>query len=432
VVDAAHRAGVRVFTVGLASPAYRPRTLKRLAADTGGDYALASSPERLQGIFDRLGAALSQQYLLRYHSLAKPSKRVTVEVRLRGVEAPITSTYTTPALRLEPAPPYRRDLGAVFWLSPAAVVIAALLCGLLVGGIVLLLLRNRGSGLLERVRQFVPILDHDDAGAQPRVGGAGGSRRSRPRLASFGSWERLEEDLDIARIQISAARIALMTVAGTALAMWMFATLSGTGGAALIGLAVPVAVRAYVKVKAMRQRRAFADQLSDNVQVVASAMRAGHSFAGALSVVVEEAPEPSRREFRRVVNDERLGKPIEDAFKDVAQRMRNDELEHIGLVARLQTQTGGNTAEVLDRLVDTLRSRADLRRLVRTLTAQGRLGGWVVSGLPVAVLAAMSILNPEYAQKIFATGAGHVMLVVSVVLIVLGSTVIRRIVDIKV
>jgi tight adherence protein B len=187
-----------------------------------------------------------------------------------------------------------------------------------------------------------------------------------------------------------------------------------------------------VSFKAQRQRKAFEEQLADNVQVIASAMRAGHSFVGALSVVTEEAPEPSRREFQRVVHDERLGKPIEGAFTAAARRMRNDELDHVGLVARLQTQTGGNTAEVLDQLVDTLRSRADMRRLVRTLTAQGRLGGWVVSALPVVVLIALTILSPTYAEKIFGTGSGQIMLVMSAVLIGLGSLAIRRIVDIKV
>ena len=87
---------------------------------------------------------------------------------------------------------------------------------------------------------------------------------------------------------------------------------------------------------------------------------------------------------------------------------------------------------MLDRLVETMRARAELRRLVRTLTAQGRLGGWVVGALPVVLLVALSVLSPDYAQKIFETGSGHVMLAISAVLIGLGLFAIRRIVDIKV
>jgi tight adherence protein B len=428
VVAAAQRAGARVFTVGLESDSYRPATLEGLADATGGSYALASSPERLEAIFDRLGTMLSSQYLLRYRSFAPPRELVELEVRVRGEET-ATSTYTSPALALEAAP-FQRSLSGALWRSPAATIFAALVCGLLVGAIVLLLLRGRGGGLLERVSRFVPIASDDDD-LDERLSARGAAHRG-PRPSGGRLWAQFKEDLDIARLDIGAGRLTLLTVTATAVAMWLVATLSGVPGAAVIGLAVPPAVRLFVIVKAGRQRRAFADQLADNVQIIASAMRAGHSFVGALSVVVEEAAEPSRREFMRIVNDERMGKPIEQAFAELASRMRNDELEHIGLVARLQTQTGGNTAEVLDRLVETLRSRGELRRLVRTLTAQGRLGGWVVSALPLLLLLAMTLLSPSYAEKIFDTGAGHVMLAISAVLIGAGTLAIRRIVDIKV
>jgi tight adherence protein B len=432
VLDAARRAGARIFTVGLESRAYRRATLEELAERTGGSYAVASSPGRLEVIFDRLGAVLSRQYLLRYRSLAQPSERVKVAVRVRGEDVAATSLYTTPALPGEFRRPFRRSPADVFWLSAAAAVTVALACGLLVGAITLLLLRGRRGGLLERISRFVPSILEEDEHARFSVRRPDRIHSARLTLSGVRRWQRLAEDLDIARLRVSAGKLALLTLAGTVVAMWAFATLSGTGAAALLGLVVPVAVRAFVSVKARRQRRAFAEQLADNVQVVASALRAGHSFVGALAVVVEEAAEPSRREFRRVVNDERLGKTTEQAFSELARRMRNEEIEHVGLVARLQTETGGNTAEVLDRLVDTLRARAELRRLIQTLTAQGRLAGWVVSALPIVVLAALTVLNRRYAEKIFETGSGHVMLVVSAALIVLGSLAIRRIVDIKV
>ncbi len=433
VLDAARRAGVRVFTVGLKSRSYEASTMRELASGTGGTYAVASSPRRLEKIFDRLGAALSSQYLLRYRSLAKPEERVAVEVRIGGGDMVASAAYTTPALALDSAPPFRRSLGEVFWLSPVAALAVSLACALMLGGTLLLILRNRGGGLLERVGHFVPFTaEADDPHTSSSLhgltpGGGAGSRWSRLRRL-----ERLREDLDVAQVRVSAERLVLAVVGGTLVTMWLLAAATGTNGAAVLGLAVPVCVRLGVSLKAGRQRKAFAEQLPDNVQIVASAMRAGHSFIGALSVVVEEAAQPARREFQRLVHDERLGKPIEVAFTAAGARMRNEELDHVGLVARLQTETGGNTSEVLDRLVETLRSRAELRRMVRTLTAQGRLGGWVVSAMPVAVLIAMTILSPAHAQRLFATGPGHAMLIVSAVLIALGFLAIRRIVDIKV
>jgi tight adherence protein B len=433
VVAAARRAGARLFTVGLRSRSYDPSQLEELADRTGGGYAVASSPRQLERIFDRLGSVLSNEYVLRYRSLAGPAERVGVELHIEGEPDPARASYTSPALDLQPAAPFRRSLADTFWRSPAAAAVVSLACALLLGVVVLLLLRNRGGGLLDRVRHFVPVSPHGgDPDARSPVTRFRSGQGSGLSLSGVEWWERFKEDMDVARMEVRPERLGLAVLAGTVLAMWLFAALLGTPVASLLALAIPAATRAVVRFKSGRQRKAFAEQLADNIQVVASAMRAGHSFAGALSVVVEEAAEPSRREFMLLIQDERLGKPIEEAFTTAASRMRNEELDHIGLVARLQTQTGGNTAEVLDRLVDTLRSRAELRRLVRTLTAQGRLGGWVVSALPVVILIALTLLSREYAAKIFTTSAGHGMLVASATLILLGSLVIRRIVDIKV
>jgi tight adherence protein B len=187
-----------------------------------------------------------------------------------------------------------------------------------------------------------------------------------------------------------------------------------------------------IQRKVEQQRKLFQDQLADNLQVIASAMRAGQSFTGALSVAVSDAPQPTRREFERVVADERLGVPLDQGLSVVARRMRNRDLEQIELVAMLQRQTGGNMAEVLDQAAETIRERADLRRMVKTLTAQGRMSRWVVTALPPGLVLMITAINPGYIRPLFATGAGHAVLVVSAVMVVCGSLVIKRIVNIEV
>jgi tight adherence protein B len=161
-------------------------------------------------------------------------------------------------------------------------------------------------------------------------------------------------------------------------------------------------------------------------------MRAGHSFSAALSVMAEEAPEPTRRELARAIADERLGVPVEDALHAVARRMASRDLEQVALVAALQRETGGNTAEVLDRVTETVRERAALRRMVLTLTAQGRLSRWIVSALPVVLLGVITLINPDYVRPLYTTGFGHVVLALAGVMVISGSLVIKRIVDIKV
>jgi tight adherence protein B len=132
------------------------------------------------------------------------------------------------------------------------------------------------------------------------------------------------------------------------------------------------------------------------------------------------------------VTDEKVGVSVADALASVGRRMDNSEIEYVGVVARLQSESGGNSAEVLDRVVATTRERQQLRREVRTLTAQGRLSGAVVSGLPVAMAGVISVLNPGYLSPLTDEPGGRALLLLAAAMTTAGWLAIRRIVDIKV
>jgi len=200
----------------------------------------------------------------------------------------------------------------------------------------------------------------------------------------------------------------------------------------VFALGVPFIAHGLVRRKRKEIRDDFAEQLPDNLQVLASALRAGHSFVGALSVVAADAPEPAQTEFRRVVADDQLGVPIDQSLREVARRMASTELEQVGLLAELQRESGGNMAEVLETVVATIRDRFDLRRLIKTLTAQGRMARWVLTLLPVFLAIAITLLNPAYMRPLFTTTPGQVLIAIAVVMLVTGSLVIKRIVNIKV
>ena len=133
-----------------------------------------------------------------------------------------------------------------------------------------------------------------------------------------------------------------------------------------------------------------------------------------------------------MIADEQLGVPIDEALMRVAERMKSRDLEQVALLAELQRTAGGNAAEVLDTVVETLRDRADLRRLVRTLTAQGRMARWILSALPICAGLGLAALQPDAITPLIQTGTGQAMLVLAAVMVVTGSFVIQKIVDIKV
>jgi tight adherence protein B len=432
VAAAARANGVRIFSVGLRSGAFDPRALTTLAQNARGSYNEASDARDLARIYDQLGARLSNEYLINYRSLAGPRDRVHVAVTVQGVPGIATAEYTSPALRIA-VPPYHTGN---FWTSAGAAFLVSLLGGLLVATTFWFALSRPGRrSLRRRVSQFVSPQTPEQAPAGNQQVLAVSQRFVAGVQRTFEQmrwWPAFEEDLDVARIRMAAAQLVGLTLAGTVLLMLVIVMLAGNVLVACLALLVPLAVRSFVRFKRDRERRLFAEQLADNLQVISSALRAGHSLVGALSVAIIDAAEPTKREFGRVVADEKLGIPLEESLAVVSRRMQCRDLEQVMLVAALQRETGGNTAEVLDRVADTVRERADLRRLVNTLTAQGRMSRWIVTALPVVLAFAISVLNPDYLKPLFNTGAGHVALVLAVILLVAGSMAIKKIVTIEV
>jgi tight adherence protein B len=424
VVAAAQRERVRVFTVGLRSGTFEPDALSSLADATGGAYAEASSAAELEAIFVELGSRLSSEYLVRYRSNARPESHVEVDVAVTGVgDAAVDYVAPTPSR----VAPYHRSVFSRFVLSPASVAAVGLLVAALVAWALVLLARGPKRNLVERVAQFSSGIHRALADPDPVTarGALTATRYTR------GWWARLQHDLEIARLDVTPRQVAAATGAVTlvlAVVLGFFSLVL-----ALLGLvAPPLVARAVVQWKLRRLRDDFADQLPAALQVLASALRAGHSFSGALNVVVDNTREPAHSELRRVAQDDQLGVSPEVAIRRIAERMANRDLEQVALLAELQRTSGGNSAEVLDTVVETIRQRAELRRLVRSLTAQGRMARWILTALPVVLALFLWFMQPEIMGSFFASGSGQVALLVAVVMVATGSAVIQRIVDIDV
>jgi tight adherence protein B len=424
---------VRVFTVGIRSGAFDPTSLRGLANRTGGTYALATH-DQLVGLFQALADQLAQrEYLLRYNSLASPQQLVHVSVRVPSVGGAGGITYRSPAL---PAPPpvasYHPSLFSRIASSPITEVIVILLCALLVAFAAAVLFRPRDSGIQRRLSEFVTLASAKEVGD-----GAPGGRRSlflgeaERTLESRSWWTRFEEELEIAQIKTPAIQIVAAAIA-TTLAAFVIIYLIGGILFALLAFLVPFVFRWYCRRKLLQRRKAFSEQLPDALAIIASALRAGHSLASALSVVVENADDPMKSELQRVIAAEQLGSPLDDALEVTVKRMDNRDLEQLAFVARLQRESGASAAEVIDQVTENVRERFELRRLVNTLTAQGRLSRWIVSLLPVGLLLIILVLNPSYLHPLFHKTSGQVLLVFAALLVCLGSWVIGKIVDIKV
>jgi tight adherence protein B len=317
--------------------------------------------------------------------------------------------------------------------SVGADIALSVIVGGLIGFIVVVLTGPRSTNVAKRVSVYVTPT-HEISPVDSRrslVERALGDKQAQ-QLERSPLISRIRLELEVADIKIGVEQLLLIVLAATVLVGWALATSTHSDLAALLGLFVPVVANQIVKFMAGRQRRAFSEQLPDNLAVLASAMRAGQTFIGALRAVLEDAPEPSRRELGRAVLDEQIGASLSEALSHVSDRMRSEDFQHVTIVASLQRETGGNTAEVIDMVAHTVRERMEIRRMVRGLTAQGRLSGGVLSLLPVGLLILISFVNPTYVHPLFHTTEGLIGLGIGIGLVICGGLAIRKIVDIKV
>ena len=222
---------------------------------------------------------------------------------------------------------------------------------------------------------------------------------------------------------------------GSALLLSMLLLLAGGGKpvvgvlGAVVGLAIPYIL---VNIKTAKRMKVFNSQLGDALILIANSLRTGYSFMQAADMVAQEMRPPISTEFARVVKEMNLGVTIENALGNLAKRIDSDDLDLVVTAVLIQRQVGGNLSEVLDNIAKTIRERVRIRGEIRTLTAQGRISGIIISLLPIGLGLVIYALNPEYIQVLFVHPAGQIMLGVSLAGQVIGILVIRRIVDIEV
>jgi tight adherence protein B len=421
---------VRVYTVGIESPDFDPESLQQIAEKTGGTYASASSPEALRKIYDQLGFQLGNEYLLRYRSTARPGEKVDVQIAVPGAE-PVSFAYDTPSAGTSgPYKPAFRDKLLQSWLLVP--LIAAAILGLLALALRSLWSLRSNQALVKRLGDFVTLPDEQRAKARRKevdeLLAAVGQQKQRQR-----NWRWMEgfaEDVDVGQIDRDPTKMIWLSVA----AGLLLGVVAGVAlGTFWIVLAVvpPVILNLVVRGKARRVRKEFAEQLPENLDVLASALRAGHSLAGAMGVVADEAPEPSKREFSRVVTDEQLGIPLDEALEVTAKRMQNTDVDQLAVLALVQREAGGNTAEVLDQVTRNIRARMDIRRLVTVLTAQGKFSSVVVACVPLGIFLFLMLVNPDHLDPLFHRMIGQVAGIAAIFMTLIGFYVIRRIVSIE-
>jgi tight adherence protein B len=298
--------------------------------------------------------------------------------------------------------------------------------------------KPRGAWLRERIDPYDRFHAVGDGAA---IHASPGWRPDADRI--YGAAERAFENT-----RVWKATMTLLERAGSTLRPAEFAwrsLLVGLGAAVLSGLVWHhaglsllallggglVAPIMWVKHKAYRRRSAFSDQLADVLMTMSTSLKVGVSFTHSLTAIVEDGQAPANEEFERLLTEIQLGRAPEEALAAMADRIDSEDLRLVLMSIAIQREIGGSLAELFARVSETVRERQNFRRKVKALTAMGRMSAYFLIALPIITALMISLVSRDYIQPLFDTTAGHVMIAVMVVMMVVGSFFLKRIVTIK-
>jgi tight adherence protein B len=209
--------------------------------------------------------------------------------------------------------------------------------------------------------------------------------------------------------------------------VWLFSSMVLIDAAA--GLALGLLPFGILSFKRSRRIKAFNAVLAESIDMLARALRAGHSVAGAIEMLSENAQEPAASEFGEIFKQMNLGLPMRDALLQLLERVPSADLRVLVTAILVQKDTGGNLAEILDRTVFVIRERLRIQGEIQVQTAQGRITGWILSALPIVMMVMLNLVNPGYSSVLFHDPFGRKLMYFSMGMLALGAFIIRRIVN---
>lgn len=441
---AVRAAGGALFAMGPDHPGFG--TLAEVAQRTGGQALRADDAGAVGQLFADVRATLERQYITTFSS-RHPSGTVPLSLSIGAasdeVEMVVGSAQAG-AANLEPAPVaspsgpkvFRQKTGLYLGLGLLAVAafIAALSLGMTFLG-----RENTLSQTLQPYSEgYVAAQDDDEDDGRPqqlattpllqRAVEATGQLAERRGLLQV-----VEARLEQANLSLRPAEAIFFYAAGIIVVAALFLAVAGSAFGALIGTIVAALIPpAVLNFLASRRRKQFASLLPDTLQLLASTLRAGFSLMQGVEAVSTEVAEPMGRELRRVVTESRLGRPLEEALEAVAERMDSPDFAWAVMAIRIQREVGGNLAELLVTVADTMVERERLRRDVDALTAEGRVSAIVLGLLPFGLGIFILGANPGYMDPLFEETIGRIMLFGALILMGVGFIWMKKTIEVEI
>jgi tight adherence protein B len=267
------------------------------------------------------------------------------------------------------------------------------------------------------------------------------SSLTRLALSGVRSFERLlagrnvklfsRAELENAGLRLSQAEFFLLVGIGACVGMLVGIVIVGPLVGLLFALLAPFVGKLVLGFLAGKRRAAFDGQLGDTLQLLSGGLRAGHSILRAIDAAAMESQKPTSEEMRRVITETSLGRDLLAALNDTAERMKNEDFVWISQAIQINREVGGNLAEVLDQVNETIRERAEIKGHIKALAAEGKFSAYILIAMPFGIVAMLLAVSPNYMNSMFTHPLGWVMIGASFVLMTIGALWMRKIIDLK-
>jgi tight adherence protein B len=426
-IAAARKAGVTVYPIAIESPSFSPAPLERLAKATGGRYSGARDSSALTAVYTSIAAELRRTWQLTYATSSRPGETVSL-----GTSSATTETLL-PGVAVVTGPTDSSLPTKLFQVGPVVTGLLVAFCIFLAS---LFALRAPPGSRLRR--RLAPHLERERKRAargrvQERFITASTVMRATER--AFGHlklWHTLHRLLERADVPLRTVELAYISAGGGLLLGIVFAVAGSASFVTLAAMATGALLPiGFVWFKAKRRLAALEDQLPDLLTTLAASLKAGHSFRQGIQAVVDEGAEPESKEFKRVLTETSLGRPMDDALAEMGERVGSENLSFVITAVTIQRQVGGSLAGIFDMVAEAVRNRQQFARKIKSLTAMGKMSAYVLLGLPFFIAGALTLLNPEYMDPLYHTSSGHTLIMIGLTMMFFGTLVLKKIVSFR-
>jgi tight adherence protein B len=435
-IAAARSAGVNVFVIGIESPRFKPAPLQRLADATNGSYYGTASTEALAEVYTSIAEDLRRTWHLDYVTSARPGDRLDLVVELPGgvaLTSHVTAPGDAPSAAAKPSPLLPDFFYTSDWGLPVLAGVVALLALIAAA---FALASPKGTWLRGRLDPHVAAT-RTKALKREREGKrlamlSGLFKGTESLFGNLKQWKKIDTLLQRADMPLRTPEFAYIMLGFGLLFAFLHTLAWHELWSMLLGFAEGACIPyVFLSYKARKRLKAFDEQLPDMLVTMAASLKAGHSFRQGIQSVVDEGVDPAAKEFTRVLNETRLGRPMDDALTDMAARVGSKNFEFVMSAVTIQRQVGGSLAGLFDMVADTVRQRQQFHRKIRGLTAMGRMSAYTLIGLPFFVGLAIYAINREYMQPLLTTSTGHKLIILMLVMMAIGSLLLKKIVSFK-